>query len=363
MLWFIFLVMTVAAIAALTMPLMRDHAAPGDATSASLALYVDQLAEVDADEARGIIGPVEAKAARTEIERRILALKAAPSTGPATQKAPKLAALLLAAFVTLSAGGVYLGIGAPQAVGRKATIAADDPMHAQMNGLIEQLAQKLKQDPNNPEGWALLARSLVRIDRYDKAVEAYAQARALIGDGDAQLNAEYAEARVIASGGLVDRESKRLFEVLLLADKKDPQARYYLALARGQGGDLPGALKEWKALLSDTAPDAPWRETLVRQIAKAEGREAAPPSAPRGPSAADMQAASKMSDADRQAMIEGMVASLAARLQTDRNDVEGWRQLARAYEVLGRTDEAVKAHREVLRIDPSDAGAKAALAR
>ena len=145
----------------------------------------------------------------------------------------------------------------------------------------------------------------------------------------------------------------------------NPQARYYLALARTQSGDTAGALRDWRALLADTPPDAPWRETLERQIATAEGRPApstSPPTeSPRGPTAADVDAAGAMSAGDRSAMIESMVAQLATRLKDNPNDLAGWRRLARAYTVLGRKDDARRANERVVALSPADPDALWAL--
>jgi cytochrome c-type biogenesis protein CcmH len=364
-LFFILAAMTLAAVFVLARPLLQEAADPGDARAQSLAMFQDQLNEVRGDETRGIIGAEEAAAARLEIERRILALAKAPAAETKVQAAPKVAAFAMAALIAVGAGGLYMALGSPAAADRavaKSIPTTPDAMHAEMTGLIAKLSDRLVANPDDGEGWALLARSLVRIDQYTDAVEAYARARKIVGPQDLQLTAEYAEARVVASGGLVDGEAKTLFETLLRADERDPQARYYLALAQAQGGDLPGALAAWRALLADSPPDAPWRDTLLRQIAQAEGGPKTPPPAGLpGPSAEDIAAASKMAPGDQAAMIDGMVASLAAKLETNRDDVDGWRRLARAYEVLGKKDEALRAHREVLRLAPSDAVAKKAL--
>lgn len=369
-LFLILAAMTLAAVFVLARPLLRDAAGPGDAHAQSLAMFQDQLSEVRGDESRGVIGPDEAAAARLEIERRILALTKAPAAESNLQAAPKTAAFAMAALIAVGAGGLYMALGSPAAADRAVAQAktipeTPDAMHAEMTSLIAKLSDRLVANPEDGEGWALLARSLVRIDQYSDAVEAYARARKIVGPQDLQLTAEYAEARVVASGGLVDGEAKSLFDALMRADAKDPQARYYLALAQAQSGDVPGALRAWRALLADSPAEAPWRETLQRQIAKAEGRPEAPPSgasAPRGPTANDIAQAAKLAPGEQAAMIDAMVASLAARLETNRDDVDGWRRLARAYEVQGKSAEALRAHREVLRLAPSDAAAKSAVA-
>ena len=247
-----------------------------------------------------------------------------------------------------------------------------DGLHAQMDRMVAALQKKLAANPNDADGWGLLARSLMRLDRAAEAVPAYQRAIAASPTPNAQLDAEYAEARVIAAGGQVDDGALALFNRLHAADPANPQARYYIALAKAQKGDTAGALADWRALVADSPKDAPWVPTVQRRIADASapGASAAPISpvpapaagadAP-GPNAADVAAASSMSDADREKMIQGMVDGLAARLKQAPDDVDGWRRLARAYTVLGRTPDAADAERQVLRLDPTDQNAKAVL--
>lgn len=377
----VFAILMTALVAwALVRPLRRPLAAPPAPEAYNLAVYRDQLAELERDLARGAINPEESAAARTEIERRVLAAGGRLSdVVPAERAAPRWAAPVVVAVLLAGAGGAYLVLGNPGAPDRPFATRGDvdqaiqggDAMHGEMDQLVSQLAKKLQENPEDPTGWALMARSLLRLDRMDEAIDAYRRAIALTKGTDGNLVAEYGEALVIANQGAVVPEARTIFERMLREQPKSPQARYYLGLAKVQSGDTPSGLQDWKALLAESPADAPWRETLERQIATAEGRappapspSPAPPAggapAP-GPSQADIAAAGQMSADDRAAMIETMVARLADRLKSNPDDLDGWRRLARAYGVLGRKPEAMQAHQRVLALAPNDPDALWAL--
>ncbi|MDX2233571.1 MAG: c-type cytochrome biogenesis protein CcmI [Hyphomonadaceae bacterium] len=361
MLLIVFALLITAAVAwALARPLLAAVEAPADAAAFNTAVYRDQLEEVERDVARGVLGAPEAAAARTEIERRILAAAKgapAPEAAAAVARAPKNAAVLVAAAVAAAAGGLYLALGDPAAPDQPLrarapggpVVAGGDAMHGQMDDLVRQLDAKLKENPDDPTGWALMARSLARLDRPADAIAAYERAITLTEGRDGALMAEYAEMRVIANGGVVDRDAEAIFARMLREQPGAPQGRYYLALAKAQRGDRAGALADWRALLADTPPDAPWRASLEQQIADASGAPA-----PRGPDADAVKAAEAMSPAERGAMIDAMVNQLAERLKTNPDDLAGWRRLARAYDVQGRAADSARAHERVLALAPND---------
>ncbi len=379
--------LTLVVAAALVRPLLRDLAEPASADRFNAAVYRDQLDELQRDADREALPASEVAGARLEIERRLLgaARGGRASAVDGIRPAPVAAAFALVALLVLGSGAIYIALGAPttpdhpfkRLVASGATAAAAaapgaDGMHAQMDQMVGALQKKLAANPNDADGWGLLARSLMRLDRAPEAVPAYQRAIATSHTPNAQLDAEYAQARVIAANGQVDDEALALFNRLHVGDPANPQARYYLALAKAQHGDTSGALADWRALVADSPKDAPWLPTVQQRIADASGPGtstalAAAAPAPTvaaeasGPSAADVAAASSMSDADREKMIQGMVDGLAARLKQTPDDVDGWRRLGRAYTVQGRTTEAADAERQVLRLDPTDQNAKAVL--
>ena len=182
--------------------------------------------------------------------------------------------------------------------------------------------------------------------------------------------------------GTVGPDARQAFAAALAADPSDPRARFFMGLAAAQDGNTEEALDRWLALEKDSPPDAPWLEGLRSNISRlAQQMGMAPdalaarrgkvagapaPSAPAmtaaapGPSAADVAAAQNMSDQDRAQMIQGMVARLAARLEQEPQDVDGWLRLGRAYGVLGDKQKSLDAYRRASAADPSRADARAA---
>jgi cytochrome c-type biogenesis protein CcmH len=158
---------------------------------------------------------------------------------------------------------------------------------------------------------------------------------------------------VLAGGERVDDKAKAAFTAALAGDPTDPVARFFLGLAKEQGGDSAGALTDWLALENDMPPDLPWKADLaanIDRVARALGKDPAtlPGRKPTGanpaaggmPSQSELDAAAQMPDADRQTFIETMVAKLADRLKQKPDDIDGWLRLGRAYGVLGKTDDS-----------------------
>lgn len=382
LLWLVLAVMTAVVVGLLLHPLLTRH---DGATAASVdggsAVYRDQLAEIDAEAARGLIGAEEAEAARREIARRLIASDApadeALATSPAA--APQVTpwvAVGIAALLPLAALVTYIQTGAPgipaQPIAARRTAP---PVNADLAKLIDAVEARLKVNPEDGRGWDVIAPVYLRLARYPEAADAYARAGRLLGDSARRLGG-LAEARMLADGGRIGPEARAALTRLLELEPGHLQARFWLAFAKEQDGDLAAAATDYARLLDEAPKEVSWRPMLEERLqavrSEAEGAKgaamppaAAGPAAP-GPSASDIAAAERMSPADRQAMIDGMVSGLAARLEKDGRDLPGWERLIRAYTVLGRKDDAVAAlgrARKSLADEPQALAALADLAK
>ncbi len=381
--------LTVLAVAAVLVPVLRRHRRGPSRADYDLTVYRDQLRELESDRARGLVSEEQVEAARTEIERRMLraarardadAVKA-PEPADASARASRgwrrrAAAIGLGLCIPALAAGIYASLGTPGLPGRPfAEVerpAARTETLAALSGPVEQLAARLEGEPDNLEGWLLLGRSYVVLQRYGEAADALRQAAALSG-GDPDVQGMLGEAIVWANDGVVVPEATGIFRQILDARPDDPAARFHLALARAQAGAVQEAYEMWLALAADTPADATWRndlEALIRQSAEVLGVEpGAVPSgpavadAPSGPTAEDMAAAAEMSPEERMAMIRGMVESLAARLEENPDDAEGWRRLAQSYAVLGEPEKATETLRQASELAPDDLATLHAYAR
>jgi len=378
-LWFVFALMTMAAVFAVLWPLGRRRAARG---GNDLAVYRDQLREIDRDRANGLIGEADAEAARIEISRRLLAAAdaaeaeagASDDAVPARTASPwRRRGAAIAAFIVVPLVGVsvYPLLGSPQLPGAPLAGRAGAPAPTQsVAALVSQVEAHIERNPDDGRGWEVLAPVYLRLGRYDDALKARRQALALNGE-TADRQADLGEAAVAAENGVVTSEARRAFERAVALEAAHTKARFYLGLAAEQDGKREEAARIWRALIAEAPAGAPWVATInealsrigaapapvapeQRPPADAEakinsvpgtagsspaGPSAAGPSAA-GPSADDVAAAQSLTPQQRQEMIAGMVTRLAERLKADGSDADGWVRLLRAYMVLGERDKA-----------------------
>jgi len=362
--WFAFVLLAAFVVLALAWPLLRrgGTAAPRNA----LAVYRDQLDELERDRARGMIDETATAAARREIERRILAEdnSAAPLASAGGRRAGW--AVALGVVVILGAVVIYGDLGSPELPARP--LAARDDLQApamaaeeqaQVEAMVARLEARLIADPSDVEGWLLLANSRAFLGRFGEAASAMGQALALQPEV-AEWHAAHGEFIALGHQGTVTPAARRSFEQALALDPSEPIARYYLAVAGAQAGEVAEALQAWRALYADTPGDAPWRNALVARIGEAEQQlglersDLAGTEAPAGPTREQMDAAAQMPEDEQVAMIRGMVEGLAARMEDEPDNLEGWTRLAQSYTVLGDWTEARAAYEHALGLAPED---------
>jgi cytochrome c-type biogenesis protein CcmH len=341
LLWVTFAIMTAAALAALLWPVLRQGAPAGLGREAELAVYRDQLAEIDRDVARGLIDRGEAEATRNEVSRRMLAAGGGDeaktnASSPGARRAALLSALVGIPVVALS---TYLAFGRPDLPGlpqseRMAT-ALERSDYAAM---LAQVEAHLAENPTDAQGWLVLAPAYRGMGRYGDAAQAFARALALL-PAEPGLLTDFGEALVMAEQGLVTARAREAFQQALALDPDNTKALFYRALADRQEGRHEDAMATWRAMLEGAPADAPWRRAVERQMASLERERSGAPQL----SESDLAAARDVED--REAMIRGMVDGLAQRLEQDGNDLQGWLRLANARMVLGERDAAVAALR------------------
>jgi cytochrome c-type biogenesis protein CcmH len=377
-LWLGFSALTVFAFVLLLWPLLRGRAEQTGRKGHDLAVYRAQLAEISEELARGALSEADANAARLEIQRRLLRADAAVDTAPTRADGTLTGLVIVFLLVPVLGGALYATIGRPEAARldpaqQRADMARQAQMRQDAERMIQQLRDRLAVEPQRLDGWQLLGRALLATDRPAEAAEAFGRAIALAPD-DGDLYAFRAEALTLAADGLVTAAAQRDYRAVLERDPQHPGARYYLGLARLQEGDTRGAFDNWYALAADSPADAPWLDTVhsrLRELAPRLGMalaQAVPvpkavASGPSGgPTAEQAEAARQMPAEDRAAMIRSMVDGLAARLEQNPGDSEGWLRLARAREVLGEGDAAREALRRAVAAAPDRIDARLALA-
>jgi cytochrome c-type biogenesis protein CcmH len=334
-LWFVFALMTAAAVFAVLWPLGRGQRPQREGTEANV--YKDQLAEIERDAAAGLIGPSEAEAARVEISRRLLAAADAEREVPVSSKPALRRAVAVIAFVGLPVVAVafYLPLGSPKLPDFPLVERAQAPAASQpLDNLVAQVEAHLEKNPTDGRGWNVLAPVLAKLGRFDDAIRAFRNSITYAGDSSGR-RADLGEVLMAAAGGVVTSEAKAEFERAIALDPDEVKASYFLGLSAEQDGRPSEAASIWRAMLAKAKPDAPWWPLVMAALARVGG-------APSAPALSDdtMAAAKDMNETDRSAMIRGMVDRLASRLKQNGDDVEGWLRLVRAYMVMGDRDKA-----------------------
>jgi cytochrome c-type biogenesis protein CcmH len=324
LLWVVFAVITAAAAIAIVAPYWRR----AEASSASdLAVYKQQLAEVEDELARGLLAEKEAEAARVEISRRILKaseMERDSGDAGASSNAPYAVVALLA---VVGMGG-YLYFGSPDVPDQPLSARVHPEGTPSVESLVAQVEERLRSHPEDGKGWSVISHVYMRMGRYADAANAYRKVIELLGSTP-ERQGDLGEALTLAQDGRVTKDASAAFAVALAANPNDRRAEYWLAAEKEQAGDFAEAAKRYRALIAHGLPEDV-RATIEQRLAAVEGRLAGKPAV------ADEQ----------QAMIDGMVSGLAERLKKDGSDLEGWLKLMRAYTVLGRRDDAVNAMRD-----------------
>lgn len=345
--------MALLAAVVILLPLWRRGGAQVDHRDGALAIFVDQLKEVEAERARGLISPEEAAAASLEIKRRMLAVERQEGDGSVRTVGGASVLMALALVVPVLAGGVYVLTGTPgiesQPFAQRASEREED---AKIVELAERLRSRLLSEANGgaTEGWELLAQTYMKMGRYGEAAEALAR---IIDRPDAHSGhlTQYAEALIAAADGVVTETAGAAIDRALEMDVLNPAASYYKAQWLEQEGRLAEARELLVLRVSQEESFQPWMEFFIRQINRISAETGDAPVTvadfveQRGPSAEDVEAAGEMTAEERAEFIQSMVDRLAARLEEEPGDLDGWLQLARAYGVLGQQDKALEAYR------------------
>jgi cytochrome c-type biogenesis protein CcmH len=379
MLWLILALMTIVALGAVIWPLLRARGMA--AAGSDLAVYRDQLEEIERDRGDHRIGPDEAEAARVEVSRRLLAAantaNAAPDRAGTSGRRRFAAVAVTGVVIPLIAVALYGVLGSPELPGQPLAARAPKGEEALEPSPIGQLLARveahLAENPNDGRGWEVVAPVYMKLERYDDAAKARRQAIALLGESPAR-DVDLGEAITAAANGVISDEAKVAFDRAIKLDAANYKAQFYIGLAAEQDGNNEEASRIWRELIAKAPADAPWlvvvHQALERvdpqaaaalaaapdaALPNAAGPKAAAPKAEPGPRPDDVAAAGEMTDAQRSQMILSMVDRLASRLHENGSDLDGWLRLLRAYKVLGdnaKAKEAIAEARAALANEP-----------
>ncbi len=268
------------ALAFLVTPLMRGRAragAPVSRAASNLTVFRDQLAELDADVAAGSIGREQSEAARGDLQRGLLEDVGAPAASAAAPaKRFKAAAIAIGIALPLVSVLMYLGLGSPQGLEPGKENAAQGASHQltreQIDTMVARLAQRLESNPDDGEGWVVLARSYNTLGRYAEAAAAYAKAEAKFPQ-DAQLLADYADSLAMAQGQVLQGKPETLVRRALRADGNNLKALALAGTVEFEKRDFAKAIEYWRRMLPLLPPDSEMGNSVRASIQEAQEKQ------------------------------------------------------------------------------------------
>jgi cytochrome c-type biogenesis protein CcmH len=267
--WVVGAALCVAALALLLRPTMfppRNGAV--SRTASNISIYRDQMRELEADLAAGTLAQADYARARTELEARLLEDVRDPE-GAAARPGGRRIALIVGAGVPVLAFTLYLLVGNPAAIDREQEQAVSA---AQVEAMVNRLAARLRENPDDVNGWKLLGRSYSVMGRFNEAVDAYAKA-AVRAPRDAQLLTDFADALAMARGQRMEGEPEKLVLRALEIEPNNLKALALAGTAAFERRDYAAAAAYWERMLPQVPPQSEDARAIRDNVAEARSRE------------------------------------------------------------------------------------------
>ena len=256
-----------------------DREMEDERKEANIAVYRDQLSELESDLRNGIVSDEQYAQDREEIERRLLEDTATSQTTK-TVTAPALlrnTAYLLGIGLPLIAVIFYLNVGSPKSItetpqvasARGQTAAPQERTQEQIAANVDKLAQRLQSNPNDAQGWTMLARSYNSMEKWSEAAGAYAKATEQ-SPNNADLWAEYAFATAMANGRSLEGKPMELINRALKVDPQNSKALQLAGSAAFQAKDYKKAIDYWQQILKQVPAGSEVEQAITERIDEAK---------------------------------------------------------------------------------------------
>jgi len=248
----------------------RDTAVVVQPRASNLGILKDQLAELDQDVAAGTLPQAQYQQAREDLERRAYEESREPAMPVPVQPAPvRGTAIVLAALLPICAAALYWQFGTPEGLAPAAEVHGGSKVTPQeVEAMVAKLAARMQQSPDDGNGWALLARSYLVMQRHADAVAAYERAVALIKD-DADLLADYADALAMTQGRRIEGKPLKVVERALKIDPLQWKALAMAGSAAFERKDFKTAVAYWEKLQSRAEPGSDFAREVAANIDEA----------------------------------------------------------------------------------------------
>ena len=248
---------------------LRRNETKASRKEANLAVFRDQLSELERERTEGTLADADFDQARRELQRRLLEEVApeAEEAGKATYGPSRKMAIVLLLLLPVLALAAYGILGNPKALDPAQTAAAPKMTAEQISGMVARLAERMQANPDDMQGWLMLARSYKTMGRYEEAAAAYAKAEKVIDD-DPELLASYAETIAMASGNGLKGKPSQLIARALKIDPQHPHSLFLAGAAAMGAGDNRKGIAYWEALLPQVEPGSELDQMLRSGIDK-----------------------------------------------------------------------------------------------
>lgn len=285
-----------------------------------------QLREIEADAALGRLEPAEAVAAKAEVAREVMRVKAEAEKAKRAGAPGRALVGIAVAATALMSFGVYAALGRPEVPAAPLEARTDlPPADMTLETAVAKIEERLAQAPEDLQGWTVIAPAYMQMGRFADAANALRRVIALDGP-TADRETDLGEALMMAAGGKAEGEPLQLFESAAARDPAHVRSRYYIAGEAMQRGDFAAAKAGWEALIALGKGDEPWlpnaRAGLEAAVAALEGDVTLPD----------------------EGAVSAMVDGLAARLESEGGTIEEWTRLVRSRLVQGQNDLAQQAY-------------------
>lgn len=265
MIWIIFSIMAAVTFLALALSgINRNRPVLSRRESAS-EIFNDQIIEVERDLERGIITADEARAAKAEVERRLLSIAGQTDADPALQRSGRNLMVLAALAVPALGTALYFQLGNPEIPSLPFAQRAEEQADVnEIAGLAVRLKTRLELDESGgpTEGWVLLGQTYMRMARFEDAAEAFAVVQDR-PDVTSALVTQYGEALVYAEKGIVTPKAALVFDRALELDPSNPAGTYFKAFSLEQAGAPADAYDLLKERIEAEDGFRPWMESFV----------------------------------------------------------------------------------------------------
>ena len=334
--WILTALLSVIAMGFVCFPLIRKNVSSRSEQDSEQMLYKARLSEINKDLELGRLDEVSAEAARTEEARRLI--KSTENTQLLNVSSTnKILVFIAALFLPLFSLPFYLSVGSPQDAIPPA-VAENTNDELSIEELLAVAEKRLASNPDDSNGWKVVAPVYVRMGRFDDAIKAYENVLRVEGDSPEFL-LKLADAHIEKNQGEVKETAQQLVSRILELDKENAAARFYTGIIALQNDKPEETLRIWQTMLNGAKGDEEWVPVIQSRIAELKTLENTAIPLPVLDDET-LEAAQEMSAEDRLEMIGQMVLNLSEKLQENPKDKQGWQRLVRSYMVLGRKEDA-----------------------